>query len=57
MLFILQVLRELTLPFFTGCLLRQLAQRWIIKFRGKVSERGPKTSPLRKVVYTWLLGL
>jgi len=35
MLFILQVLRELTLPLLL--ILRYLAQEWILKFRGKLS--------------------
>jgi len=30
-------------------ILRLLAQGWILKFRGKLSDKGPKSSPLRKV--------
>jgi len=41
MLFILQVLRELTLPLITDTEITWTA--WIFKFRN------PKTSPLRKV--------
>jgi len=47
MLFILQVLRELTLPLLTDT--EVTCTEVAIKFRGKLSERGPKTSPLRKV--------
>jgi len=42
------VLRELTLPFLTDTVI-YLALGWILKFRGKLSERWLKTSPLRKV--------
>jgi len=46
MLFILQGLRELTLQLHSTEI---PCTGWILKFSGKLSEKGPKTSPLRKV--------
>jgi len=47
MLFILQVLRELALPVLTDTEITCTGV--VLKFRGKLSERGPKTSSLLKV--------
>jgi len=47
MLFSLQGLRELTLPLLTNTEITCTGVHVIIS--GKLSEKGPKTSPLRKV--------